>query len=214
MKTIQEFINKITEIGIDFNQALIGDRATGGFVRQFAEFEHGEEVKGWIALREMGTVCAWLNKATHQERYSKDVSTIIYGDYFFYNRISFIFQELNRITKGAFTFEVIDEFDPIFDANQNKNGQDFWDNSDRLKGAFAYNCKYILMGRTVELKYKFSHRDWTSLDAIFISQLLTEIHKELEALNVTYLDPVEFLTFIVADKEVKSRLKADLRVDF
>jgi hypothetical protein len=214
METVKEIISKIKKIGIDFDMKLIGDVKTGGFLKQVDEFESRNGIANWIILREMGTICAWLNNTKHQERYSNDISTINFGDYFFYNKISSIFQELNRITKGSFEFEVIDEFEPIYDSNHTKIEQEFWNEVDRLKGNFEYICKYVVMGRKTEINYEFQKREWTSLNPKFINELLSMLQDDLACLNVNCLEPEEFIAFIMCDENAKNKLKIDLGVSF
>jgi hypothetical protein len=214
MENVKEIISSLTENGINFNMKLIGDVKTGGFLKQVGEFESEEGIANWIILREMGTNCTWLNNINHKERYSDDISTINFGDYFFNNKISSLFQELSRITKGSFEFEVINEFEPIYDPNHNIIEQEFWNELDRLKGNFEYICKYVIMGREIEIKYEFHKREWTSLNPNFINELLSTLQNDLANLNVNCLEPEEFITFIVCDEKTKNKLKIDLGVSF
>jgi hypothetical protein len=212
METAKEIISKIMEIGIDFDMKLIGDEKTGGFLKQINEYESGDGIANWIILREMGTFCFWLNNTTHQEKYSNDVTTIIFEQYFLYNKISYLFEELNRITRGLFEFEVVDEFKPIYDSNSEVIKQDFWDNLDSLQGNSEYICKYVIMGKKTEIRYKFNKWSWTSLNPDFIEELLSIIEKDLLKLNVNCLEPEEFITFIVCNENAKSQLKMDLGI--
>ena len=214
MEFVKELINQIQSIGIHFNLDLIGDPKTGGFLNQVREFESGEGIASWIILREMGLPCSRLNNANYQGQYSDDVSTIIFEDYFFHNRISYLFQELNRISKGAFTFEVVDEFEPLYDLGHNNTVQGFWKELDNQKGKVEYNCKYVIMGKPLDFKYEFFNRRRTYLNSEFVDELLSRISDELEVLNIHCLEPEEFITFIVCKEEVKNKLKADLGVNF
>ncbi|MCI5081234.1 MAG: hypothetical protein MRY78_06080 [Saprospiraceae bacterium] len=214
METIKEVLSKIKQIGIDFDMKLIGDVRTGGFLRQINEYDFEGEKSNWLVLREMGTFCTRLDNKEYQKRYSDDVSTIIFEQYFLYNKISYLFEELNRITKGSFKYEVIDEFQPIYNSNNEVIKQEFWANLDRLKGNSEYICKYLIMGKKTEILYKFEKWSWTSLNPDFIVELLSIIEKDLVELNINCLVPEEFITFVLCNESAKSQLKMDLGIHF
>lgn len=215
METVKEIISKIKDIGIDFDMKLIGDVKTGGFLQQINEYADEGRIANWLILREMGMFCStWLDNKKHQKRYSADVSTIVYEQYFLYNKISYLFEELNRITRGSFKYKVVDEFQPIYNSNNEVIKQDFWDNLDSLQENSKYICKYLIMGKETELPYKFEKWSWTSLNYEFIVELLSIIEKDLAALNVNCLEPEEFITFIACNENAKSQLKMDLGIHF
>lgn len=217
MEDLKDRILQITKCGIDFKSHLIGDLPTGGFLKEVKMYASStEDVENWIIIREMGHQCSWLNNASYieRERYSNDVSTIIFEQYFLYNSISFLFQEIQRITKGVFKYEVIDEFYAIYDSNNNRIDENFWKRLDELKGDSEYICKYKIMDRYIELKYRFCNYDWTDLDYDFVSTLIQSMQPELAALHVHCLVPEEFITFVSCNDDTKSRLENEFGIHF
>lgn len=216
MQNIKDKLLQIANWGIDLKHHLIGDPKTGGLLKEVQSYTDEDTTENWIILREMGNQCHWFNKSvyTDRENYSDDVSTILYEDYFFYNTISYFFQELQRITKGAFTYEVIDEFLPIYDADNNTIENGFWNKLDELKGNFKYTCKYRIRDRYLELDYQFLNYSWTYLNPAFVDTLVELLQLELTALNVSILPPEEFITFVVCNTETKNKLQHEMGIQF
>jgi hypothetical protein len=209
MEGIEQQIFKICEEGIKSNCIVEGDSISKIFLSNIKEFEDENGVKNWIILKEMGGFCNWETK----ERNAKNVSTIIYEDYFFYFKISTIFSEISRITNKQFTFEIIDEFGSTYNNINESINQSFWKRLDIENGDANYKCKYKIMGEEVSLTYHFFKPNWTTLNPEFVTELLMKLEEIFDKHQISYLPPEEFLTLLVVNNDSKMKLKKDLNIE-
>ena len=78
----------------------------------------------WLIIREMGNQTIVDKKL---QRFSQNVSTIVFEDFFFNNRLSRILFELQQVSNGAIRYQVIDEFDALYDSDGTIINRSFWE---------------------------------------------------------------------------------------
>lgn len=201
---LQEKILELRTLGFDFDAELLGDNKNGLINELKSYAEEGGEVDLWIIIREMGYPSIWFNgkPVDKNRRYSKNISTIIYEDYFLMNPLSYIFEELKRITNGKFEYEVIKEF------GMTEGDQVFWERLDEKQGKDYFDCEYIIGGKPFNIRYDFSKGNWIDLNSEFLTVFIDDNFDYLNSLNINYLEPEEFITFFCINKENQRLLKS------
>jgi hypothetical protein len=202
---LQEKILELQKLGFDFDTELFGDDKNG-LVNSLKDYTNEDgDVDMWLIIRELGASFVWFNGKSigNNKRYSKNTSTIIYEQYFLSNPISYIFEELKRITNGRFEYEVISEF------GTTESDIIFWKHLDEKKGHDYFDCEYKIGGKPVKVQYNFFEPDWTYLEPDFINNFIKNNFDYLKSLDVNILEPEEFITFFCINKESQRRLKKE-----
>ena len=186
---IDQKIDYLISLGFDYN---LNDG--GEWLISYLEQNHDiddENFPLWLIIREMGnTFIVDMNL----EKFGKNISTIRYGDFFFYHRISDILLELHRISSGAITFKVIDEFEPIYNFDNKIINHDFKDVINKPNGITMYNCKYEICGQLFDFEYHFNTYESTVLNPDFVDELCGKLDHLFLENNINYLSE-EFITF-------------------
>lgn len=198
---LQEKILELQELGFDVDVDLLGDDKNG-LVNELKSYsDENGEIDMWLIIRALGSSHVWFDGNTINKRYSKNISTIIYEQYFIENPLSYIFEELKRITGGQFEYEVINEF------GTTENDAKFWKILDEKQGDDHFDCEYIIGGKTVNIRYDFFNPNWIYLEPEFLTMFIKSNIDYLQSLNINYLEPEEFITFFCINKENQRLLK-------
>lgn len=186
---IQHKIDYLISLGFDYNLNHGGEWLIS-YLEQYHVIDN-ENYPLWLIIREMGNTTIVDKDLKH---FSKNISTIGYEDFFFYHRISDILLELNRISNGAITFKVIDEFEPVFNYDNTINNHDFKDVINMPNGITMYNCKYEICGQLFDFDYHFTTFESTVLNPDFLDELLSKLDHIFLENNINYFSE-EFITF-------------------
>jgi hypothetical protein len=203
LNKLKEKILELQELGFDFDADLLGDDKNG-LVNELKSYsDEVGEIDLWLIIREFGNSCFWLDgkPIINDRRYSKNTSTIIYEQYFLNYSLSYVFEELKRITNGKFEYEVIKEF------GTTENDKEFWKHLDEKQGDDHFDCEYIIGKKPVNIRYNFFKPDWTYLEPNFLTMFIKNNLDYIKSLNVNYLEPEEFMTFFCINKENQRLLK-------
>jgi hypothetical protein len=200
---LQEKILELQALGFDFDTKLLGDEKNGlAFELKNYSNEVGD-IDLWIIIRGLGNPCFWFDgkPVTDNKRYSKNTATIIYDQYFLNNSLSYIFEELKRITNGKFEYQIIKEF------GTTENDKEFWKHTDGEQIKDYFDCEYIIGEKPFKVKYDFFKPDWTYLEPKFLSIFIKSNFDYLKSMDVNYLEPEEFITFFCINKKNQEILK-------
>ena len=196
----------LINLGIDFNWEFLGDEKSG-LLCGLRGNSIDNDSEYWIVLREMGRKFRFRTDNTFRSApYSKNVSTIIYEDYLRDNKLSYIFEEFNRITNGKINFQVIDEFNPLQDATGKENDPEFWNYSEYVKGNINYLCKYLINGKFLEIEYCFSGVPTYHLNGDFIIRLIKALKDIFLENDISFVYPDMFITFFICDKQFRPNM--------
>jgi hypothetical protein len=198
----------LMNLGIDFNWEFLGDKETG-LLSDLQGNSSDNNFEYWLILREMGgQFYFWTTNRTLQSvPYSKNVSTIVYEDFLSGYKLSKLFEELKRITNTKIDFQVIDEFNSVYDAKGKEHDPEFWNHSEYIKGEKNYLCKYIVNGKYLEIEYSFMDFSPQYLNGNFIICLIKALQELLSENNVSFIYPEEFATFFICNKQFRPKMR-------
>lgn len=193
---LQAMIRELEALGFDFDPELLGDDKNGLINNLKDYYSTDEDIDWWLLIRELGVSYVRLDGKSvgPNRRYSKNTSSVLFEQYFLSEPLSYIFEELKRITNGNFDYEVIREF------GSTEKDEVFWKQLDEIRGAGHFDCEYIIGGKPVNIRYDFSKHDWTDLNPKFLTNFINEHFDYLKSLNINYLLPEDFITFFCIKK--------------
>lgn len=159
----------------------------------------------WLIIREMGNQTMIDKKL---QRFSQNISTIVYEDFFFNNKLSRILSELQQISKGAISYRVIDEFDALYNSDGTLTSVDFWERTNQPNGISSYKCKYEICGQPFEFDYHFYEPRSTYLNPEFLTELCAKLDEIIFENNINYFSE-EFITFFQLSQRAQEKLNEE-----
>jgi hypothetical protein len=159
----------------------------------------------WLIIREMGNQTL---VDENLQRFSQNISTIVYGDFFFNNKLSKILFELQQITNGAISYQVIDEFDSLYNPDGTLTSGDFWEKINKSNGISSYKCKYEICEQPFEFDYHFYDPVSTYLNPEFVDVFCEKLDNIIFENNINYFSE-EFITFFQLPQKAQEKLNED-----
>lgn len=203
MKQIDNRIDYLISLGFDYNLKS-GHSWLISYLDNYHDIED-ENYPLWLMIREMGNRTIVDNEL---QRFSANVSTIVYEDFFFNNKLSGVLAELEHITNGVISYKVLDEFDPLYNHDGTIANNEFWDRIHQPDGVSSYSCRYEICGRSCEFDYPFYDPRPTYLNPEFITELCATLDDLIFDNNVNYFSE-EFITFFQLPQKAQEILSED-----
>lgn len=190
-------INYLISLGFDYNLPDGYDYLISN-LKRYSRLED-ENYPLWLIIRSMGDAHIVDNTL---KRYSTNVATIVYDQFFINNKISDIFLELQRISTHKFEFEVIKEF------GSTESDKDFWKEFDNRQGKSYFECTYKINNQEFSIRYHFLDYNWLYLNPEFIEEICEKLDKLFFELNINYFSE-EFITFFSLPQSSQEELSKD-----
>ena len=203
MNHINHKIDYLISLGFDYNLEE-GENWLISYLEDYHDIED-ENYPLWLIIREMGNQTIVDKKL---QRFSQNVSTIVYEDFFFTNKLSNLLSELQQITNGAISYQVIDEFDALYHPDGALTNDGVWERTNQPGGISSYKCKYEICGQAFEFDYLFYDPVSTYLNPEFVTDLCAKLDQIFFENNVNYYSE-EFITFFQLPQEAQEKLNDD-----
>lgn len=203
MNQINNKIDYLISLGFDYNLKH-GRNWLISYLEAYHDIED-EHYPLWLIIREMGNQTIVDKKL---QRFSKDITTIVYEDFFFTNKLSRILSELQQISKGAISYVVIDEFDALYNPDGSLTSDGFWERTNQPNGISLYKCKYEICGQPFEFDYHFYEPRSTYLNPEFLTDLCAKLDEIIFENNINYFSE-EFITFFQLPQKAQEKLNEE-----
>lgn len=194
MNPIHNKIDHLISLGLNFDI----DKGKDWLIANLEEYHDldDENYPLWLIVREMGNTSI-VDKDLNE--FSSNVSTFLFEDFFFYNKLSSIFSELNRISNEAITYKVIKEFGPLYNTKHSRSTETIWDkHNESLPGNAEkmpeVTCIYEICGHEYKFDYNFFKGEPTVLNSEFIDQLSSKLEDLFIKANINFYSE-DFITF-------------------
>ena len=197
MNHIDTKIEYLQSLGINFNLSE-GREWLLSNLEQYHNIDD-KDYPLWLILREFGNT--FIVSSSHKA-FSNNTSTIIFEDFFLYNKLSRILSELQRISNGAISYKVIHEFEPVYNTDHSRSSESIW---GEYKSTSPIKCTYEICGQIMAFDYNFLDGQPTILNSEFVDQLCSKLDVVFLDNNINYLYE-ESITFFRTSQENQETL--------